>query len=152
MLRGPPSFLQRRATAKSEGLTGGFSRLRTNGRFRQRPTSLPRRWAKLLWRLDALKRCYLAVGQNQWYHFGVAAPPILVYFSGDWDVYWGVPPPTKPEASQTPRVSSCLLDLARSFNGCPLCLRQRRRSCGLPERRLPGITRPMAKMGQEDNT
>ena len=31
----------------------------------------------------------LAVGQNQWYHFGVGAPPILVYFSGDWDVHWG---------------------------------------------------------------
>ena len=28
----------------------------------------------------------MAVGQNQWYHFGVGAPPILVYFSGDWDV------------------------------------------------------------------
>ena len=25
--------------------------------------------------------------QNHWYHFG--APPILVYFSGDWDVHWG---------------------------------------------------------------
>ena len=23
------------------------------------------------------------MGQNQWYHFGVGAPPILVYFSGD---------------------------------------------------------------------
>ena len=33
---------------------------------------------------------WLAVGQNQWYHFGVGAPPILVYFSGDWDVYWRV--------------------------------------------------------------
>ena len=32
---------------------------------------------------------YLAVGQNQWYHFGVGAPLILVYFSGDWDVHWG---------------------------------------------------------------
>ena len=21
-------------------------------------------------------------------HFGVGAPPILVYFSGDWDVHW----------------------------------------------------------------
>ena len=30
-----------------------------------------------------------AVGQNQWYHFGVGAPPILVCFSGDWDVHWG---------------------------------------------------------------
>ena len=27
--------------------------------------------------------------QNQWYHFGVGAPPTFVYFSGDWDVYWG---------------------------------------------------------------
>ena len=26
----------------------------------------------------------MAVGQNQWYHFGVGAPPILVYFS------WGL--------------------------------------------------------------
>ena len=31
---------------------------------------------------------HLAVGQNQWYHFGVGAPLILVYFSGDWDVHW----------------------------------------------------------------
>ena len=31
----------------------------------------------------------LAVGQHQWYHFGVGAPPILVYFSGVWDVHWG---------------------------------------------------------------
>ena len=27
--------------------------------------------------------------QNQWYHFGVGAHPILVYLSGDWDVHWG---------------------------------------------------------------
>ena len=33
--------------------------------------------------------CYLAAGQDQWYHFGVGAPPILVYFCGDWDVHWG---------------------------------------------------------------
>ena len=31
----------------------------------------------------------MAVGQNQWYNFGVGAPPILVYFSGDWEVHWG---------------------------------------------------------------
>ena len=32
----------------------------------------------------------MAVGQNQWYHFGVGAPLILVYLcSGDWDVHWG---------------------------------------------------------------
>ena len=30
-----------------------------------------------------------AVGQNQWYHFGVGAPPMLIYFSWDWDVHWG---------------------------------------------------------------
>ena len=26
---------------------------------------------------------HMAVGQHQWYHFGVGAPPSLVYFSGD---------------------------------------------------------------------
>ena len=31
----------------------------------------------------------MAVGQHQWYHFGIGAPPILVYFSWDWDVHWG---------------------------------------------------------------
>ena len=31
---------------------------------------------------------HMAVGQNQWYHFGVVAPPIPVD-SGDWDVHWG---------------------------------------------------------------
>ena len=31
----------------------------------------------------------MAVGQNQWYHFGVGAPPILVYSSGDLDIHWG---------------------------------------------------------------
>ena len=31
----------------------------------------------------------MAVGQNQWYHFGVGAPPILLYFSGDLDVQRG---------------------------------------------------------------
>ena len=25
-------------------------------------------------------------------YFGVGAPPILVYFSGDWDVHWGYDP------------------------------------------------------------
>ena len=30
----------------------------------------------------------MAGGQNPWYHFGVGAPPILVNFSGDWDVHW----------------------------------------------------------------
>ena len=31
----------------------------------------------------------MAVGQNQWYHFGIGAQPIFVYFSEDWDVRWG---------------------------------------------------------------
>ena len=31
----------------------------------------------------------VAMGQNQWYHFGVGAAPIFVCFSGDWDVHWG---------------------------------------------------------------
>ena len=31
----------------------------------------------------------MAVGQNQWYHFGLAAPRILANVSGDWDVHWG---------------------------------------------------------------
>ena len=31
----------------------------------------------------------MAVGQHQWYHFWVGAPPILVYFSRDGDVHWG---------------------------------------------------------------
>ena len=33
-------------------------------------------------------RCttHLAMVQHQWYHFGIGAPPILLIFSGDWDV------------------------------------------------------------------
>ena len=38
---------------------------------------------------DSIKLTEMAVGQNQWYHFGVGAPPISVDFSGDWDVHWG---------------------------------------------------------------
>ena len=32
--------------------------------------------------------CNMAVGQNQWYDFGIGAPPMLVYFSGDWGTIW----------------------------------------------------------------
>ena len=39
--------------------------------------------------LDMTLPCASQVGQNQWYHFRVGAPPILVYFSGGWDVHWG---------------------------------------------------------------
>ena len=28
-------------------------------------------------------------GSNQWYHFGIGAPPILDYLCGGWDVHWG---------------------------------------------------------------
>ena len=31
----------------------------------------------------------MVVGQNQWYHFGVGASPILIYFSEDCDVHRG---------------------------------------------------------------
>ena len=31
----------------------------------------------------------MAVGQNQWCHFGVGALAIVVYFSGDWAFHWG---------------------------------------------------------------
>ena len=37
---------------------------------------------------DQLKHAYMAMAQDQWYNFGIGAPPILVYFSGDWDVHW----------------------------------------------------------------
>ena len=51
--------------------------------------------------------------QNQWYHFGISAPPNFVYFSGDWDVYWGydldfAPCPNEDEALA--RRTSCALD------------------------------------------
>ena len=32
---------------------------------------------------------HLLMVQNQWYHFGIGAPPILVYFSPDLNVHWG---------------------------------------------------------------
>ena len=32
---------------------------------------------------------HVAVVPNRWYHFGLGAPPLLIYFSGDWDVHWG---------------------------------------------------------------
>ena len=34
-----------------------------------------------------LKANHMAVGENQWYHFGVGAPPILVYFGGDCHIF-----------------------------------------------------------------
>ena len=37
----------------------------------------------------AVGEAHLAVGQNQWYHFGVGTTHFRTYFSGDWDVHWG---------------------------------------------------------------
>ena len=54
-------------------------------------------WMKSRERLDEIPRFDLpnsllrmAVGQNQWYHFGVGAPPTLVYFSGGLGCSLGV--------------------------------------------------------------
>ena len=38
---------------------------------------------------DPASLLHVAVGQDQWYHFRVGAPPILIYSGGDWDVHWG---------------------------------------------------------------
>ena len=46
----------------------------------------------------------MAVGQNQWHHFLVGAPPILVYFSGDWDVHWGYGLLTHGHIASTPEI------------------------------------------------
>ena len=39
-----------------------------------------------------LTHSHMAVGQNQWYHFGVGefTTYFAAYFSGDWDVHWGL--------------------------------------------------------------
>ena len=34
-------------------------------------------------------RMAVVVKTNGISHFGIGAPPILVYFGGDWDVHWG---------------------------------------------------------------
>ena len=48
------------------------------------------RWASCTENLIHITVPELAVGQKQWYHFGVySAPPILVYVCGDCDVHWG---------------------------------------------------------------
>ena len=57
----------------------------------------------------------LAVGQNQWYLFEVGAPPMSVYFSGDWDVHWGYDlafdpwPSLNLGSSSHPRQGGCSL-------------------------------------------
>ena len=46
----------------------------------------------------------MAMVQNQSYHFGIGAPPILVYSSGDWDVYWGYGVLTHGHMEQPPTI------------------------------------------------
>ena len=57
----------------------------------------------------------MAVGQNQWYHVGVGAPPILVYFSGDWDVHWEYGVLTHGHVAQPWSLSQLLEKLPRVF-------------------------------------
>ena len=80
------------------------------------PSQMCLRWRCKPCRLDqcdgALRRCphvvfsfaceYMGVGQHQWYRVGVGAPPILVYFSGDWDVHWGYRALTHSHISEWP--------------------------------------------------
>ena len=55
----------------------------------------------------------VTVGQNQWYHSGIGAPPLLVYFCGDWDVHWGYGIlthghiPWRPKPSPIVRFTAC---------------------------------------------
>ena len=65
-----------------------------------------------------------AVGQNQWYHFGVGAPPILVYFSGDWDVHWGYDSDlTHGQESTCEAVTLPRLKFRRAFGGLACLVR-----------------------------
>ena len=61
---------------------------RSERRFGGRPAEAPCSGERKGWRPVCFCRRHMA-GQSQWYHFGVGAPHILVYFSGDWDVHWG---------------------------------------------------------------
>ena len=77
----------------------------------------------------------MAVGQNQWYHFGVGAPPILVY-SGDWELgvrfgFWPPPPPQKKVDSQPSTVSPKTRRSRRAFKGPRL---HERHTPGAPQR------------------
>ena len=47
------------------------------------------------WTVSGLMPCAMMIwpcgcgSKPCWYYFGIGAPPILVYFSGDRDVHWG---------------------------------------------------------------
>ena len=58
-----------------------------NGIREEQPPALPA--SESLPRQGEATLQKLSVGQHQWYHFGIGAPPILIYFSGDWDVHRG---------------------------------------------------------------
>ena len=77
-----------RSICKPASLSVGLSVLPSMCLFVFFAVDARRRWRILF--LKDVGRTNLAVGQHQWYHFGVGAPPILVYFSGDWDVHGGV--------------------------------------------------------------
>ena len=49
-------------------------------------------WPNAEGRTDSENVCYMAVGQNQWYHSGVirCTTHFRTHFSGDWDVHWGL--------------------------------------------------------------
>ena len=85
---------RREASAHAQRLES-VSRAAAEGSIRQEGPEL--NWGLLVclglvnnpFRLIPHPQEYMAVGQNQWYHVGVSAPPFLVYFSGEWDVHWG---------------------------------------------------------------
>ena len=56
----------------------------------------------------------MGVGQNQGSHFREGAPPILVYFGGDWDVHWGHGILTHDHISTGPHVPMQIISSARS--------------------------------------
>ena len=41
---------------------------------------------------DCVSFCHAAVDQNQWYQFGIGefTTHFRTYFSGNWDVHWGL--------------------------------------------------------------
>ena len=61
----------------------------------------------------------MAMGQNQWYHFGVGAPLILVYLSGDSDAHWGYDLEFDPWPHDT--LQSAIAKLSRSTFRRPFC-------------------------------
>ena len=77
-----------------------------------------------------VRHSHMAVGENQWYHFGVGAPPILVHFSGGWDVHWGCGLLTHGHMSRQMRATSFSSRL--SLRCSPLLAKEtpRARGCG----------------------